>query len=86
MDSRQRRCLRCVCCHHLACWPAAHQRPTQAYGPDGLGILVIAGIPGLTDLRSNILPQAASLAVCTASKTPLHLHPTLPSRPSPPTC
>lgn len=34
----------------------------RAYGFDGLGILTVAGIPGLSDARSNLLPLAHRFA------------------------
>ncbi len=38
-------------------------QPTQAYGPDGLGVLVIAGIPDLREIRKSLLPLVHQLAV-----------------------
>lgn len=35
----------------------------QAYGPDGLGILTIAGVPELPELRRRLLPLSARFVV-----------------------
>ncbi len=35
----------------------------QAYGPDGLGILTVAGVPGFVELRQRLLPLAQAFAV-----------------------
>ena len=35
----------------------------QAYGPDGLGILTVAGVPGFAALRQRLLPLAQAFAV-----------------------
>ena len=35
----------------------------QAYGPDGLGILAVSGVPGLAELRQRLLPLAQAFAV-----------------------
>ena len=40
---------------------------SQAYGPEGLGILLIAGVPHLSELRHALLPLAERFAVCHAS-------------------
>ena len=37
--------------------------PMQAYGPDGLGILTVAGVPGFAELRQRLLPLAQAFAV-----------------------
>lgn len=43
-------------------------RPTytvlQAYGPDGLGILTVAGVPKFVELRQRLLPLSQAFAVC----------------------
>jgi hypothetical protein len=39
-----------------------HSRIAEAYGPDGLGILAVSGVPSLTDLRQACLPLAQKLA------------------------
>ena len=35
----------------------------QAYGPDGLGILTVSGVPGFAELRQRLLPLAQAFAV-----------------------
>ena len=35
----------------------------QAYGPHGLGILSIAGIPGLPEMRRRLLPLSTQFVV-----------------------
>ncbi len=46
----------------------------QAYGPDGLGILLVAGVPRLPELRHALLPLAERFAVRRASNAQqLHL-------------
>ena len=37
--------------------------PVQAYGPDGLGLLTVAGVPGFVELRQRLLPLAQAFAV-----------------------
>lgn len=37
----------------------------QAYGPTGLGILTVSGVPGFTELRQRSLPLAQAFAVST---------------------
>ena len=41
---------------------------TQAYGPGGLGIATVSGVPDFADLRRALLPQAARLADLPADK------------------
>jgi len=36
----------------------------QAYGPHGLGILTVAGVPSLLELRKALLPLSAQIVVC----------------------
>lgn len=38
------------------------QQIEQAYGPDGLGILTVAGVPGFVELRQRLLPLAQAFA------------------------
>ena len=59
----------------LSCGEGASRRPTavtspprrwmspQAYGPRGLGILLVAGVPQLPELRQQLLPLAQRFAV-----------------------
>lgn len=35
----------------------------QAYGPTGLGILTVSGVPGFAELRQRLLPLAQEFAV-----------------------
>lgn len=35
----------------------------QAYGPAGLGILTVSGVPGFAELRQRLLPLAHAFAV-----------------------
>ena len=35
----------------------------QAYGPQGLGILTVAGIPGLPQMRQRLLPLTTQFVV-----------------------
>lgn len=41
----------------------------QAYGPTGLGILTVSGVPGFTELRQRLLPLAQAFAV-----SPIFIH------------
>lgn len=52
----------------FACQPAPRPAspialPTQAFGPDGLGLLTVSGVPGYQELREQLLPLAAEFAV-----------------------
>ena len=38
-------------------------RASQAYGPHGLGILTVAGVPSLPELRQQLLPLSAEFVV-----------------------
>ena len=53
-------------------------RPTytvlQAYGPDGLGILTVAGVPNFVELRQRLLPLSQAFAVCRCPHVNTHLH------------
>ena len=59
-------------------------RPQQAYGPDGLGILTVSGVPGYEALRQRLLPLAEAFAVrcfvcfgvcvCGCVASPMHAH------------
>lgn len=51
----------------------------QAYGPDGLGILTVAGIPTLPELRQQLLPLSNQFVVGLPPSRPnAHAHIPLP--------
>lgn len=86
--------LPCTRSPHPPAPPTCTLPPKQAYGPGGLGILTVRGVPGLQELRQQLLPLVARFAVrvgwrCTVTAPqpglcqPLHhgtvaLAPTLP--------
>ena len=54
-------------CHAAKYTYSDRQTLIQAYGPDGLGILLVAGVPELPELRQQLLPLAQRFAVRTAA-------------------
>lgn len=50
--------------HAWLCLSAQRRLMLQAYGPDGLGLLTVAGVPGFVELRQRLLPLAQAFAVC----------------------
>lgn len=54
-------CLGRFC--HFWSEPLFNATLTQAYGPDGLGLLTVAGVPGFVELRQRLLPLAQAFAV-----------------------
>jgi hypothetical protein len=53
------------CCNTAQTHDPDHPQHTkkQAYGPDGLGILTVSGVPGYEALRQRLLPLAEAFAV-----------------------
>lgn len=50
---------------HYAARTNSRESPSQlqAYGPAGLGILTVSGVPGFAELRQRLLPLAQAFAV-----------------------
>ena len=59
---------------NLASTAGLIQYYSQGFGGEGLGIVTISNVPGLSQLRSRLLPMAAQLAVSHQSFCPLTSH------------